>query len=357
MADQRSTGRRSRAAIGPTLVPAGDQGDAANKMVEAFGERVGLTGVLANLDRVARKVEIPGIPDALGYIWDKVDAATRQWWPQGLTMSAEAGSATSARLGGTVVLAAWYAKRRWRGGEVAVRLTVLDLRDGRPPGYAHVLLGEPYRPSWSRRWRHRDVAVHAGGLVWVDDLLLVADTGDGFRVFDTRDVVAVPHGRHGARGCAYLLPQGGRWRASTPAEVRPMRWSFASLDRTEAGGDWLIAGEYSAAGTGARLVRLPVEPLLAGDPAESVEVVSPGIRSMQGAARVDGRYWISASRGSRRRGHLWHGGPGDAFARSEQALPIGPEDVSYDVDRRCLWTQTEHPGHRFVLRVPLSPPA
>lgn len=355
MANRRSAGLRSGAVAGPTLVPAGDQDDAANKRIEAFGERVGLTGVLGNLDRVAREVGTLGSAEGCGYAWDERDATTKQWWPQGLTTTAEAGPATAARLGGPVVFAAWYAKRRWRGGEGAVRLAVLDLRDERLPRYSHVLLVEPYRSVWSRRWRHRDVAVHAGGLVWVDDRLLVADTRDGFRVFDTRDVVAVPPGTRAARGCPYLLPQRGRWRASTIPGVRPMRWSFASRDRTELGGDWLIAGEYAASGTGARIVRLPLEPLLAGEPAESVEVVTPAIRSMQGAARVGGRYWVSASRGSRRRGHLWHGGPGEAFAKFEQALPIGPEDVSYDVDRRCLWTQTEHPGHRFVLCVPLPP--
>lgn len=341
---------------GITLSPVSDDLAAAG-FVAAVGERVGVVGVLTGLDRRARRLHSGVECDShLGcdryYAWDGEDAATSAWWPQGLTTSAEAGPTATARLGRTVVLAAWYARSRWRG-DVAVRVTVLDLADTQQPRYAHVLLVEPQRRTWSRRWRHRDLPVHAGGLVWVDDLLLVADTRLGFRVFDLRDVVRVPDGHRRTRGCAYLLPQRACWRARATDASRPLRWSFGSLDRTDLENRWLIAGEYSKGGTGARLVRLPLAPLLAGKPAAAVEVMTTDLPSMQGATRVDGAYWISASSGRRHRGHLWTVRPGGTPKKFDHVLPIGPEDVSYDAECRCLWTQTEYPGRRFLLCVPL----
>jgi hypothetical protein len=73
---------------------------------------------------------------------------------------------------------------------------------------------------------------------------------------------------------------------------------------------------------------------------------------MQGACRVRGTYVVSASFGRFRRGHLWVGGAG-SFRKHAGALPAGPEDLSHDPQSGRLWTQTEYPGRRSVLSVPV----
>jgi len=322
-------------------------------ILDRVGERVGITALLADLDRPAA-VDVETSAQT-AFTWDDEDSTTTTWWPQGLTTSAESAHSTADLPGRTIVLAAWYAKDRSRGPSRAVRVSVLDASDLAAPRYTHLLLVEPRRRGRIGRWQPAHVKVHAGGLVWRDHLLLVTDTWRGLRVFDLRHLVRV-NPSPATYGCRYLLPQRTRWLATTGAGQRKLRWSFASLDRGEPSVEWLIAGEY-ARGTGARLIRLPLAPLLEGRVAEAVEVITTDVPSMQGAVRVEGRYWVSASHGARRRGHLWVGGSKGAFRKYPEALPVGPEDLSYDPASGGLWTQTEHPGHRQVLSMPLPPGA
>lgn len=324
---------------GPTLTPDLRSTDRAEALAHRVGERVGLDGVLGDLRRAARPVRDAGWPDAPALGWDDADAHDRTWWPQGLTTDAESGGGPAS-----VVLAAWYAKGLGgRVPDVAARVSVLSLEQR---AYEHVLLLDPRR-TWRAPVRPPGpVPVHAGGLVRIGDLLAVADTRRGLRVFDLRDVIRL---RRPVHGCRFALPQRGRWTSRQPSGEVSFRWSFASVAPD---GAELVAGEYAREGT-PRLVRLPLPPLLAGRPVDAVEVVAAGVRSMQGVARVDGTYWVSASRGDARRGRLWHGNAEHAFQRIDDALPVGCEDLSYDAAGRRLWTQGEHPGQRLVLAVPL----
>jgi len=325
-----------------SLSPQGDDPARARALSEALGERVGLDAAVSTLPRRGRRVEVSGA--ARGFGWDQGDAETTSWWPQGLT------TAPGKQHRG-VVICAWYGRDRARRSNAASRVSLVDLSQPDEPGYAHVLLVQPYRRFWSRR-QHSDVAVHAGGLVWVHDLLLVTDTWGGLRVFDLRDVTRLTRVADRPGGHEYVLPQSGHWRAGT-RDTRPLRWSFASLDASGADGGWLVAGEYSTQGTGARLARFPLDPLLAGRAASAVEVFATDLRSMQGATRIGEDYWVSTSAGRRRRGDLWTGRSGLGFRRFPGVLPVGPEDLSYDPGRSALWTQTEYPGRRCVLCLPL----
>ena len=347
-----SVGRTATSVTGTglTLTPGDDHPSRVAEVVAHVGERVGLAGVLGDLDRVAA-VGAESPPGRV-FGWDEADSTTTTWWPQGLTTSGESAHSASELAARTVVFAAWYAKDRSRRPDRAVRVSVLDVTDQTDARYTHVLLVEPQRRWRVGPWQPARVMVHAGGLVWLDHLLLVTDTWRGFRVFDLRDLVRVNPGPR-TYGYRYLLPQRGRWRAGADGAQRALRWSFASLDRQHPGEGWLIAGEYVRGGKGARLARFPMAPLLSQRPAEAADVVTTDVPSMQGAARVDGRYCVSASHGSHRRGHLWVGSAEAPFRKYPEALPIGPEDLSYDPAVGRLWTQTEHPGQRLVLSVPL----
>jgi hypothetical protein len=320
----------------PTLTPT-DEPQRASALVDRLGRRAGLDGVLADLRRVAVPLDDEPDPAAVALGWEQSDGDDPVWWPQGLSTDAEAGGRPAS-----VLLAAWYAKG-WRGWHpnVAARVSVLSLAERR---YEHVLLVEPARVPGVGSW---PVPVHAGGLAWCGDVLLVADTRHGVRVFDLRDITELVKP---ARGCRFALPQRGRWTSSTPRGAAAVTFSFLSLD--PAGGPWLLAGEYQRPGDGTRLLRYPLEPLLAGRTAAAVEVLPAGLASMQGVARVDGTYWVSASRGATRRGRLWYR-HGDDFESLDDALPIGCEDLSYDSATGRLWTQGEYPGRRRVVGLPL----
>ncbi len=345
---------------GLTLTPALDQAGAWSLTAlprGGLGERVGLDGVLGDLRHRGRRigwgVGRRGPGDAPGFRWDRHDSSTHEWWPQGITTSSDSGAPLLAGES-RVLLASWY-RREGGDPDAAARVSVVDLgpagKASVRPAYEHVLLVEAVRDPVSRAARHRQVRLHAGGLAWWGDLLLVADTWAGLRIFDLRDIVRQDPPSPDTHGCRYLLPQCGRWAASAGEGVRPLRWSFCSLDRTDTGVDSLVAGEYAQSGAGTRLARFPLPD---GDPTtlESAEIVTTDIPSMQGACRVRGTYLVSASNGRHHRGHLWTGGP-DGFRRHAKVLPVGPEDLTLDRRTGRLWTLTEYPGRRVVASVPL----
>jgi hypothetical protein len=330
--------------------------------------------VLGDLRRHARRPLLRR-RGTYGFGWDRSDTFTRAWWPQGITTSQDSGTPRPAGAS-QVLLSGWY-RREGTRNDAAVRVSVVDLGPdggrGDPPAYEHVLLvgvdprrGPEEDPEEDRETnpktgtetgpetgtaRLRQVRVHAGGLIWWGDLLLVADTRAGLQVFDLRDVVRVPAGVADTHGCRYLLPRRGRWLAGHRDGVKPLRWSFCSLDRTDPAGLSLVAGEYSHSGRGARLARFAMRE---GEPTalESTELFPTDIPSMQGACRVQGRYVVSASFGRFRRGHLWDGDAG-GFRKHAGVLPVGPEDLSHDPPTGRLWTQSEYPGRRGVVSVPL----
>ncbi len=351
---------------GMRLRPNADNG-LGRIVADQLGDRVGMRGLLDDVraddaqGRQARWLPPPGgsagstaaDPHATGFGWDAADQRDEVWWPQGLTLSADAGPVEAA---GRVLLAGWYAKLHGRSDQ-ASRVTVVDLAGGPDgPRYVHVLLVEPYREQWSGAVRHRPVRVHAGGLVWLGRRLLVADTRHGVRVFDLTDLIRLGPGVPSDHGVRHVLPQSASWSGTGEGDATPLRWSFLSLDRTDPDGLSLVAGEYDRRGRDARLARWTIDPD-SGLPApdRAAEVLRTGIASMQGAVRVRGRYVISASRGRRRRGQLWTGPAGGPFARHPDALPVGPEDLAYDPEADRLWTQTEYPGTRAVLSVSTPP--
>jgi hypothetical protein len=342
---------------GLTLTPELRKGERPGATVgRELGDRVGIDGVLGDLRRKAGRMRRRWPGRAHGFSWDRRDGLTGEWWPQGLTTWQDSGAPPPA--GRNVLLAGWYLHHQGKA-DAASRISVVDLGPaGAPtrPRYEHVLLVEAGGEGKGEPSTHGQVRLHAGGLVWWGHLLLVADTRRGLRVFDLRDVVRARQDLAHTHGCRYLLPARARWVASADG-MRPLRWSFCSLDRTGDDGAWLVAGEYSRGGKGARLARfpLPAEPAETPGPLRSAEVVTTDIASMQGALRVDGTYVVSASSGKFRKGHLWTGGAG-GFRQHPGALPVGPEDLFWDAAEGRLWTQTEHPGRRAVVTVP-APPA
>jgi hypothetical protein len=333
----------------------GAQARLAEQLGNRLGKRIGIGGLLSDLDRQARTVDVPDTPSATGFTWDEEDTADAAWWPQGLTTSYDAAAMPSAttRPDRRVLISGWYAKHRGRA-DTAARISVVDLdADGIGPRYRHVLLVEPYRSRWFGAVRHRLVRVHAGGLVWCGDRLLVADTRRGLRVFDLADTIRLAGRTRGLpTGTTHVLPQSGSWHAGSDEGTRALRWSFVSLDRTDPDTLSLIAGEYDKRGSGARVARWSLDPASGLPERDAAEVLSTDINSMQGAARVDGGWVVTASNGPRRRGHLWTSN-GGTFQQHAKVLPPGPEDVSWDGDARRLWTQTEYPGRRYVLSTPL----
>jgi hypothetical protein len=339
-----------------------DRAADVDAFVDRAGRRVGLRGVLDDLDRRARAVTVPAPAAGWGFRWDREDMRSARWWPQGITTSADGRFEDRS-----VVVTSAYAQRV-DDVVMGARLSVVDISDPSDIRYRHVLLVEPFRrPDGSLDVR--PVLVHAGGIVWHGGHLHVAGTTRGFSSFRLDDIVRVPAGdatRLGIRsgsgssvdsfGHRYVLPVRFTYDAHADRGTSRMRYSFASLDHSSRP-QRLVAGEYGRSSMSSRLVRYDIDPetsLLSADEhgaSRPVELQDGGVPGMQGAAVVDDTWFVTTSRGRYRLGSVWVGRPGE-LVEHRWRLPVGPEDVTYWPERDELWSLSEYPGARYVYAMP-----
>lgn len=313
-------------------------------------EKVGLAGVTGG--HRAHRSRPPGSAVSFGYRWGLRDQWDQRWWPQGIAV----GEHDSRSL----VLVSWYAQPK-RGIEQGARISVLDLSDPRRVTYRHVLLvaarvteaGGVLEP----------VLAHAGGIAWDGDRLLVAATFDGIREFRLSDLRRIADPARRPFGYELVLPQVAHHQAVEPSARGRLRYSFLSMETgtetgTETGADGasaarfpntdlrLLAGEYGR-DDGRRIARLTIS----GDRTVVAESHIPGVEQMQGVARHDGTWFISASNGVRP-GDVWFGEPGSLVVR-RAAVPPAPEDLAVWGSRDQLWSLSEIPGKRWVYAMDL----
>jgi hypothetical protein len=354
--------RVARRPSAPHTLRLGRRRDRAIDALAGRLERVGLDRVLADLDREAVPAHVPGSAVRAGWSWDEHDRDDHGWVPQGVACA----------RGGEVLLVSWYAPRRRLLQTAGSRISVVDVRDPARVRYRHVLLVRPRRPA-SVLGLGR-VPVHAGGIAVVGDLLYVADTRAGVRLFRLDDVA-----RADTRRLPSDLPGSGAWRAlrawrsggdGTAAPVLPelvrvrqgarpgqgaFRWSFIGTARVD-GRLGLVVGEYGRKGTTPRLARYPLDEATGLPELDAtgrwtpVEVHQQQPHRMQGVA-LDGTTWVlSSSTGEGNPGDLYVGRPG-AFTRYKGVLPTGPEDLDWSRRGEELWCVSEWPGRRWLFTI------
>lgn len=324
------------------------------ELMDHVGTRVGLPGVLADLNRQASTVRAPSPRIDAAFRWNDDDVGTRWWWPQGITTSAD-GHADESFDGRAVLLAAWYAKDA-DGKNRGCRVSVVDLETLR---YRHVLVVTPHTgdpgAAPERAVRLRPTSVHAGGLAWWGPSLHIAATRRGVLTARLADITRVDDPA-AVGGYRYVLPIQAQYESLGEPGTEPMRYSFLSVDRTGAE-PALMAGEYGVGSMTKRLLRFRLDPTghdLAEDRhglAVPVGEIMVGVGHMQGVVVAHDRFYLGTSNGRWRRGSVHVGRPG-AWRRRRGALPIGPEDLTYWPSTDTLWSQTEYPGSRVVFSIP-----
>lgn len=329
-----------------------------------LGAGVGLHGLVEDLKYRARPARV--LPRILGravreaYAFDAHDQRDRQWYPQGISTSADA-SDTESFHGRRMLAMTWYSTGR-DGIKRGSRVTFLDLDTLR---YRHVLLVAPVFDKHDRL-QLKPMDIHAGGIVWAGEHLHVAATNRGFVTARVDDILRVvgDHerpdelGYDGTRvasfGHRYVLPVRFAYQAFTDEGHHKLRYSFMSLDRRSEP-PALIAGEYAYdPDAPRRLARYPLDPqtwtLAAGDDGFSrpLGLDDAGVRQMQGAVVAGGKYHVTVSRGPWMPGSVFTGQPGEMRGR-HWALPMGPEDLTYWPSTDRLWSLTEHPHRRWIV--------
>lgn len=312
------------------------------------------------------------------YCWNSGDQSTSAWYPQGITTSSDAyGSGTYD--GKRINLVSWY-DHADDGINKGVRVSVSNLSaSASAPPYRHILLVEPSGTTSSPSYRA--VNVHAGGIMWYGNLLYVADTSGGFRVFDLDHLWRVSTGKSSAVGrqsdgsyhafdYKYVLPQTAKFTDSTVGGYAQLRHSSVSLDRTSTP-DSVIVSEYQSpsdvdAGTQVRTIRVPIDytnrylkPAADGI-IKATEAYRTDLESVQGSTAINGKFFFSQSDGSNHSNPHSDGdlhtfaAPSGAMVRHGDALTVGAEDLSYDPTRDYLWSLGEYPGYRWVYAADAS---
>jgi hypothetical protein len=337
-------------------------------LAAVLGQPAGLDGLLGDLKYQARRSRIParllGRAVSEAYTWNDYDQRDRQWYPQGISTSADA-SDTETVEGRRVLVATWYSTGR-DGVKRGSRVTFLDLETLE---YRHVLLVIPVFDK-AGNLTLRPMNIHAGGIVWAGQWLHVAATRRGFvtaRVDDIMrvagdedrpDEIGVEGRRVASFGHRYVLPVRATYKALTDDGHRKLRYSFASLDR---GTDppAVVAGEYNTGSDISRLARYQLDPdtwqLQTGDDGFSrpLEIDEGGVVQMQGVALAGGRYHATVSHGPFMPGTIYAGASG-RLKPKRLALPMGPEDLSYWPSTDMLWSLTEHPRRRWIVAMKRS---
>ncbi|MDR7381334.1 hypothetical protein [Promicromonospora iranensis] len=312
------------------------------------------------------------------YCWNDGDQDTAAWYPQGITTSSDAygaGTYDGKRLN----LVSWYDHAE-DGIDKGVRISVSNLSaSASAPPYRHILLVEPSGTTSAPSYR--PVNIHAGGIMWYGNLLYVADTSGGFRVFDLDHLWRVSTGRSSAIGrqadgsyhafdYKYVLPQTAKFTDSTAGGYAQLQHSSVALDRTSSP-DSVIVSEYRSpsavdAGAQVRTIRVPIDytnrylKAAADGIIKATEAYRTDLESVQGSTAINGEFFFSQSDGSNHSDPNSDGdlhtfaAPSGPIVRHGNALTVGAEDLSYDPTRDYLWSLGEYPGYRWVYAADAS---
>ncbi|MFD0851202.1 hypothetical protein ACFQ07_03180 [Actinomadura adrarensis] len=342
--------------------------------LDAALPRAGVSAVVGDGNRQATPCEPEAANLLAAFCWQDGDNAVEYWIPQGITTTADS-TAEASYDGVRAIVVSWYYDQDQGGTERGIRLSFVDYpTPGAATTYRHVLLVEPQNdedghPSFG------PVDLHAGGIAWYGDYIYVADTWEGLRVFDVRhiwrtstdDDTAIGYkpedGSYQAFGYKYVLPQVFRYTQSTSGGQAPIRFSCVALDRTSTP-DSVIVGEYANVPDGqtarARVFRFPLDEnshtlaASADGYVHATEAYDTATESIQGAAAIDGKFFLSISAGANGNGHVGTFTRGGELALHTGDLPIGPEDWSYWAANDQLWNLAEYAGKRSVFAIRAS---
>lgn len=315
------------------------------------------------------------------------DLDSSEWVPQGITSSEDA-SAAGTYEGLHVTLVSWYGKNNaLRKG---ARISFLETPGAdQDTHYKHVLLATPYISNGKLNLKAEfadasaEDALHAGGMAWYGNLLYVADTKNGFRIFDMRRIYRVSEtpesdvlGRrspdngkiYGADYDFVLLEVGHTTQNIHDAnkcqiakvESEALCFSSVSLDRSS-NPPALVTSEYrnkdemKASDVGMRIVRWNLntgsDDLEMGNGGQitSDDTFLTPTKLVQGAFMKGKEFYLSTTQGAE--GIFYYEKDGDGKNPTSMPWPNGGEALSYWPSMERLWSVTERPGKRMIFWV------
>ncbi|MBS1814247.1 MAG: hypothetical protein JSS87_05180 [Acidobacteria bacterium] len=227
--------------------------------LSGVGTVTNLTQLFSDLDNSVVQLTSTTRPSAVGYLdgirWSDTDMATNAWIPQGVAFGVNGGA--------PYAVASWHFNNDYYGYNDGSRVSIVDMSNPATAKYRNVILVDPTGTG-----TYQSVNIHVGGVAIAGNYLYVADTSNGFRVFDmsqmrkiTGDDVLCKNsndsgyfgqksGAWCAAGYGYMLPQVSAYTMpSTKSDGTAItstckpKFSFAGLDARPATPQ-ILSGEY-----------------------------------------------------------------------------------------------------------------
>ncbi|MEZ0112554.1 hypothetical protein ABH920_006576 [Catenulispora sp. EB89] len=249
-----------------------------------------------------------------GFCWDTQDDTTKDWYPQGITGSGDAepsGLVDGKRL----VATSWHF-----AADTYARVSIADYT--KPSAgvlYHHLLLVKPVLENGQVNYTNMgsvndpgDIATHADGVMWLGDLLFVAN-GRQLQVYsldhiwrmqtsgtDAGDVGLTANGAFAAWN-AYALPMIGEYYTTTHSCV-PAAGTTPCLNSISLAADrssFVTSEYYNASAGGGRVIRWPLDPATGlpltndGTHTQATEAFRSPIWHMQGAATDGTAFYLA----------------------------------------------------------------
>lgn len=348
--DRQTQARMLREAVNPNgaRVMVGSMLDAANRNARTqnnTGCRNRATGSGGALR---------GVPFAALYCLNSQDTTDDDWTPQGIsgTEDAQPGAGTVDRH--KAIVFSWH-EGRPGGSGMGTRLSFLDTATNR---YIHALLVEPNEAGND----YDEVSVHAGGIVWYQNYIFVADNQRGIHVYDTTNLLQLarnpkastspqcptgrqpgPNGRYCGRGYDYLLPEIGRWNNPNSSTTR---YDSMSLERNPDDPSFapvFITSEYRTSRVG-QVVRWNNADMTSfRGTIHPFRAWMQPVRYVQGAFSRSCYYFNTGGGGSGNRDLVIANASGNRTPKS-QIGGRGLQDLYWLRSVNQLWTLTEHAG-------------
>lgn len=301
-------------------------------------------------------------PVADSYCLNPTDSNAPNWSLQGIS------STSDSNAGGTVDGRRAFVTSLHQANDGGARLSFLQ-PTAAPQGnarYVNVLLVRPTRAAGGHL-SYEPVRTHAGGVVWHDQYLYVADIHRGLLVFDLHNLLDLRirshdftgnqlgwrNGRYHSPGYRFVLLQVGTWGQQANRCDRNDRnaapcYDYVTLDRSSPQ-PGLLAGEYCDAKkypcSVGRAARWNMNQIAARQgtvrASEAYRQLSPFIR---GSTAWQGCYCFNRSAGQNSNGYLIH----DRLNRPPlwRLGGTGLQDLHTlrSAGGAQLWTVTEWPG-------------
>ena len=299
--------------------------------LSGVGTVTNLTQLFTDLNNSAVQLTSTTHPSAIGYLdgirWSDTDMATNAWIPQGVAFGSNGGT--------PYAVVSWHFNNDYYGYNDGSRVSIVDVSNLATAKYRNVILVNPTGTG-----AYQSVNIHVGGLAIAGNYLYVADTNNGFRVFDLSQIRKITgdstlckntngsgyfgqkSGAWCASGYGYMLPQVSAYTmpstkndGTTITNACKPKFSFAGIDK-RAATPQILSGEYcnntdqtcegDTTGLNGRLYQWPlgsdnklVTSALYVNP---TRVYFMNVRNIQGVAPVTvsgaetDSYWLGATR-------------------------------------------------------------